>query len=71
MLPTGDSFVPYGGNLEQLDAPKNPKLVHAFRRAMLLQGIDLPGLGGMTTAAHTEQDIERTVDAVAAVIGNH
>ncbi|HLN29518.1 MAG TPA: aspartate aminotransferase family protein [Gemmataceae bacterium] len=71
VLPTGDSFVPYGGNLEQLDAPKNPKLVHAFRRAMLLQGIDLPGLGGMTTAAHTEQDIERTVDAVAAAIGNH
>ena len=35
-------------------------------RAMLLSGVDMPGLWGLTTAAHTEADIERTVAAVTA-----
>jgi hypothetical protein len=35
---------------------------------MLLQGVDLPGLGGMTTAAHTEADVAQTVAAVAATL---
>ena len=35
---------------------------------MLLHGVDLPGLSGMTTAAHTTQDIDVTVSAVAATL---
>ena len=35
---------------------------------MLLHGVDLPGLSGMTTAAHTADDLERTVAAVAATV---
>ena len=35
---------------------------------MLLHGVDLPGMGGMTTAAHTEADVEQTVDAVAGTL---
>jgi hypothetical protein len=35
---------------------------------MLLHGVDLPGLGGMTTAAHTEEDVERTAAAVAGTV---
>jgi glutamate-1-semialdehyde 2,1-aminomutase len=66
--PTQDDFVPYGGDLEKLEGPRNPRLVHAFRRGMLLHGIDLPGLGGMTTAAHTLQDVEHTVRAAEATI---
>jgi glutamate-1-semialdehyde 2,1-aminomutase len=66
--PATDDFVPYGGSLDKLDAPRNPRLVHAFRRGMLLNGVDLPGLGGMTTAAHTEADVEQTVTAVAATV---
>jgi glutamate-1-semialdehyde 2,1-aminomutase len=66
--PTGDDFIPYGGSLQQLDAPWDRRLVHAFRQAMLLQGVDLPGLGGMTTAAHTDADVDRTVAAVAAAL---
>src|SRR5262249_40047128 len=62
--PAADDFVPYGGSLEKLDGGKDGRLVHAFRRAMLLHGVDLPGLGGMTTTAHTEDDVERTVAAV-------
>ncbi len=64
--PDGDGFVPYGGDAARLAAPKGARLVHAFRRAMLLCGVDLPGLGGMTTAAHTEADVDRTAAAAAA-----
>jgi glutamate-1-semialdehyde 2,1-aminomutase len=67
-MPASDDFIPYGGSLERLDGPKSPRLVHAFRRALLLSGVDLPGLGGMTTAAHTEADIEQTVAAVATAL---
>jgi hypothetical protein len=35
---------------------------------MLLHGVDLPGLSGMTTAAHGEEDVERTVAAVAGTL---
>jgi glutamate-1-semialdehyde 2,1-aminomutase len=66
--PTSDDFVPYGGAFDKLDGPRNPSLVHAFRRGMLLHGVDLPGLGGMTTAAHTEGDVYETVMAVAATV---
>jgi glutamate-1-semialdehyde 2,1-aminomutase len=66
--PTGDDFVPYGGAVGRLDAPRDPRRTHAFRQAMLLHGVDLPGLGGMTTAAHTEADVEETVAAVAGAL---
>ena len=63
-----DGFVPYGGNIDKLDGAKNPTLVHAFRRALLLNGVDLPTLGGWLTAAHTEADIEQTVEAVGRAL---
>ena len=63
-----DDFVPYEGKLERLEVSRRAQQVHAFRRAMLLHGIDLPGLGGMTTAAHAEKDIDQTVAAVAAAV---
>jgi glutamate-1-semialdehyde 2,1-aminomutase len=66
--PTGDDFIPYDGNLEKLDGPKNTSLVHAFRHAMLLNGVDVPGLAGMTTAAHVDADIEKTAQAVSAAL---
>ena len=31
---------------------------------MLLHGVDLSGLGGMTTSAHTEEDVRQTLAAV-------
>ena len=63
-----DGPIPYEGDLNKLDGPANPKLRHAFRQAMLLNGVDIPGLGGWLTAAHTMEDIDRTVQAVAASI---
>jgi glutamate-1-semialdehyde 2,1-aminomutase len=66
--PTGDDFIPHGGDLDRLDGSKERSLVHAFRQGMLLHGVDLPGLAGLTTAAHTDADVDRTVDAVAATL---
>jgi glutamate-1-semialdehyde 2,1-aminomutase len=66
--PADDSFVPYDGVLDQIEKPKDRRLIHTFRRGMLLHGVDLPGLGGMTMMVHTEADVERTVAAVAATL---
>jgi glutamate-1-semialdehyde 2,1-aminomutase len=66
--PDGDDFIPHGGAFEKLDSPRDARLVHAFRRGMLLHGVDQPGLAGMTMAAHSEEDIERTVAAVAGTV---
>jgi glutamate-1-semialdehyde 2,1-aminomutase len=66
--PQGDDFLPHDGAFDRLDGPRDVRLVHAFRRAMLLHGVDLPGLGGMTTAAHADADVERTVAGVAATV---
>jgi glutamate-1-semialdehyde 2,1-aminomutase len=63
--PAGDDFLPHGGDYRRLGVPKDRRLVHAFRCALLLHGVDMPGLGGMTTAAHTEADVEQTAEAVA------
>ncbi len=67
--PQADPFVPYDGDIGRIEAPVDRKQVHAFRRAMLLNGVDLFGLSGMTTAAHTEEDVNRTVTAVAESVG--
>ncbi len=66
--PTGDDFIPYGGALDKLSEVKNAQLANAFRQGMLLHGVDLMGMGGMTTAAHTDADIEQTVAAAAATL---
>jgi glutamate-1-semialdehyde 2,1-aminomutase len=64
--PNADDFIPYDGALDKLDGPRDRGLVHAFRQGMLLHGVDLFGLSGMTTAAHGAEDVERTVAAVSA-----
>ena len=66
--PNGDDFIPYGGDLDKLSGMLTSRLTHAFRQGMLLNGVDLMGMGGMTTAAHTEADIEQTVAAVAGTL---
>jgi glutamate-1-semialdehyde 2,1-aminomutase len=66
--PTSDDFIPYQGSLAKLDGGADVRLVHAFRHGMLLHGVDLPGLSGMTTAAHSEADVEQTLAAVAGTL---
>jgi glutamate-1-semialdehyde 2,1-aminomutase len=66
--PDGDDFIPYNGDLNRLDSPRDATLTYAVRQGMLLHGVDLFGLGGMTTAAHTEDDVERTVTAAKGTL---
>lgn len=66
--PSGDDFIPYNGNPDKLEPARNSKLVHAFRRSMILNGVDLPGLSGMTTTAHTAADVDRTVQAMGKTL---
>ncbi|MBI1915677.1 MAG: aspartate aminotransferase family protein [Planctomycetes bacterium] len=63
-----EDTVPYDGDLRRLSTAPDPRLRSAFRQAMLLHGVDLPGLSGMTTAAHTEADVAETVRAVAGTL---
>jgi glutamate-1-semialdehyde 2,1-aminomutase len=66
--PNSDDFIPYGGAIDKLDGMLTKRLAHAFRQGMLLHGVDLPGLSGMTTAAHTDADVEQTIAAVAGAL---
>jgi glutamate-1-semialdehyde 2,1-aminomutase len=60
-----DGMIPYDGDLNKLDGvPANPKLRHQFRMAMLLHGVDMPGLAGWIGAMHGPQEIAKTVSAV-------
>ncbi len=62
-------FIPFGGEFAKLDAKPDARLKTAFRQALLLHGVDWPGLACMANAAHSEEDVERTVDAVRETIG--
>lgn len=66
--PTTDDFVPHNGAVEKLDGDKNAKRTFAFRQAMLLNGVDLPGFGMFLTACHDTADIVKTVQAVGQAI---
>ena len=63
-----DGLVPYGGDLNTLDGPKNLKQVHAMRQGMLLHGVDWWGFAGMTSCEHSPADVEKTVRAMESTI---
>lgn len=66
--PEGDDFVPFDGNYERLYATAATRLAHVFRCAMLLHGVDIMGLRGIVMASITEDEIERTVQALSAAL---
>ena len=59
-----DGFIPYSGDLNALDGPKNMKQLFAMRQAMLLNGVELWGFAGMTSCEHNDAVIDATVRAV-------
>ena len=63
-----DDFVPCENRLDKLDTKRDPVLSHAFRCALLVNGIDLFGWRAMLSAAHTTDDIEQTVDGFSRAI---
>lgn len=61
--PDSDSFIPCDGDYRRLDAEQPAAWKHAFRAALLLGGVDWFGWSGMTSAAHSSQDLDQTVSA--------
>ena len=61
-------FDPYTWDYQRLKGGNDEELLTNLRCGLLLNGIDLATNGGMTTAAHTEEDINTTVDAFIQTI---
>ena len=61
--PDRDDFIPYDNDYRKLDVEPSKPFSHAFRTALLLHGVDFFGWGGLTSAAHTDDDVEKTVAA--------
>ncbi len=66
--PPDDNFIPYESNYQKVDIEHPSHLKHAFRAGMLTNGVDWFGFSGMTSASHSEDDIEQTVDAFEKTI---
>jgi glutamate-1-semialdehyde 2,1-aminomutase len=66
--PSSDDFIPYDNQYDKLDHKFDPQLSRAFRCALLLGGVDMPGWRGMTCCEHTQEDLDRVVGAVAGAI---
>ncbi len=61
-------FDPYAWDYRKLKGGNNEELLKHLRCGLLLNGIDLATNGGMTTSAHTETDITKTVRAFEQTI---
>lgn len=68
--PSGDNFIPYGGEFHKLDVEQPAALKHAFRAGLLTHGVDWFGFSGMTSSVHSEQDLTETVQAFDKTIGS-
>jgi glutamate-1-semialdehyde 2,1-aminomutase len=66
--PVDDSFLPYDNDYHLIERPIDSNLSHAFRCALLVNGIDMMGWGAMMSAAHTEDDIEQSVEAFSNAV---
>ena len=60
-------FNPHEWDYRRLKTASQPDLMMNLRCGMLLNGIDFPG-NGMTTAAHSDEDIQQTVAALDQTI---
>jgi glutamate-1-semialdehyde 2,1-aminomutase len=50
--------------------PKDPGLVHKWRCALILNGVDMSANHGWVSAVHGDREIEETVQAVARAVGD-
>jgi glutamate-1-semialdehyde 2,1-aminomutase len=67
--PDSDDFIPYNNDVARLDRKIDPTLTHAFRCALLLNGLDFFGWRAMLSGVHTAEDIDRTVAGMEQAIG--
>ena len=61
-------FDPYTWDYLKLKENSDSELLVSLRCGLLLNGIDLACNGGMTTAAHSDADIVKTVEAFERTI---
>jgi glutamate-1-semialdehyde 2,1-aminomutase len=61
-------FDPYAWDYRRLKGSSDADTLMRLRCGLLLNGIDLASNGGMTTAAHTEEDVTKTVAAFAQTL---
>src|SRR5690606_25454536 len=66
--PESDDFIPYDGDFSRLDTPIDRRIVHAFRCAALLGGVDCMGMGMITSAAHDDAVIDRSLAGLADAV---
>lgn len=66
--PTRDDFIPFDGDLQQLDRKYDPDLLHNLRAALLIGGVDWMGWHGMLSAPMDDNDIDTIVSAFASAI---
>ncbi|MEX0726777.1 MAG: aminotransferase class III-fold pyridoxal phosphate-dependent enzyme [Planctomycetaceae bacterium] len=66
--PDSDDFIPYDNDYKKLDRSYDQKLLHAFRAASMIGGVDFFGWGAMVSACHTPEDIALAASAVAQAI---
>ncbi len=66
--PESDDFIPYNNDPAKLDRAFSPKLSQAYRRALLLGGVDFMGWSAMTSGAHTDEDVESAVSAFSDAV---
>ncbi|MGQ9615306.1 MAG: aspartate aminotransferase family protein [Spirochaetota bacterium] len=60
---SASEFNPYECDYLKLKGKDNRELARILRRGMLINGVDIPEAGGWIMAAHTEEDVERTLQA--------
>jgi glutamate-1-semialdehyde 2,1-aminomutase len=63
-----DIHIPEGVAPERLKGGSDPKFDHALYQGMLLNGVDLFHGGGLVSSVHTDDDINRTIDAFRATV---
>ncbi|QDU78668.1 Glutamate-1-semialdehyde 2,1-aminomutase [Polystyrenella longa] len=61
--PESEDFLPYENDFQQVDRPIEKELSHAFRKAMLVNGLDFMGWGAMTSSAHSDKDVDQTIES--------
>ena len=66
--PESDDFIPYDNDFKKLDRSYDTKLLHAFRAASMIGGVDFFGWGAMVSACHTPEDIAVAAAAVSQAI---
>ena len=61
-------FDPFAWDYRKLKGSSDADMLMHLRCGLLLNGVDLAGNGGITTAAHTEEDVTETVAAFAQTL---